>query len=79
MSEKKDALLEFSTIKLPEELLLRLKEAAEINNKTELESCLDELEHLSEDGNRLAEHLRRYLQEYNMKAIINVLSEVSSE
>jgi len=73
---KHDERLEFSKINLPYELFLRLKEAAEINNKTELESCLDEVEQLSEDGHRLSEYLRRYLREYNMKAILNVLSEI---
>ncbi|MFQ6042003.1 MAG: ATP-binding protein, partial [Candidatus Poribacteria bacterium] len=79
VSATQDVTLEFSAIRLPEELLISLRKAAEINNKTELERRLNEVSQLSEDGRRLAEHLRRYLQEYNMRAILNVLSEVSSE
>jgi len=70
--------LDFSKINLPYELLRRLKAAAEIYSTTELKSCLNEVSQLGEDGNRLAEHLHRYLNNYDMEAILKVLSEIKS-
>jgi len=71
--------LDFSKIALPENLFLCLKEAAELYSVTELESYLDEVSQLGEDGHLLAEHLRGLSQKYDMEAILNVLSEIKHE
>jgi len=67
---------ELPGLKLPEDILRRLKSAAEFYSTTELKSCLNEVARLSEAGLRLAEHLRQYLQNYDMEAILNVLSKL---
>jgi signal transduction histidine kinase/CheY-like chemotaxis protein len=71
--------LVLSTITIPENLFLRLKKAAELYSVTELESYLDEVSQLSEDGRLLAEHLRRLSLSYDMEAILKVLSEINHE
>ncbi|MBM3242608.1 response regulator [Candidatus Poribacteria bacterium] len=65
-----------SKIAIPENLLLRLKKAAELYSVTEFESYLDEVSQLNEDSRLLAEHLRRLSQNYDMEGILNVLSGV---
>lgn len=71
--------LDLSTIHIPDELLERMKAAAELYGTTELKNCLDEMEQLGEDGRQLAEHLREYLQAYDMQAILKVLAEAGKE
>jgi DNA-binding response OmpR family regulator len=63
-------------VSLPEELLMRLKSSAELHRVTELESHLPELEELGAEGSRLAERLRGLIRNYDMKAILNILSEM---
>lgn len=69
-------LLDLSDIELPANLIMRLEEAAEFYSVTELKSCLDEIKEFSEAGQRLAEYLYPLLQAYDMKGILDVLSEV---
>ena len=71
-----DMPLELPQLKLPEDTLARLKSAAELYSTTELKNCLNEVEQLSETGRRLAEHLRQYLQSYDMEAILNIVSKL---
>ena len=76
VGEKQTVSLDLSRIELPEDLVLHLKEAAELYSTTELKRCLNEVERLGEDGYRLAEYLRSLLQNYDMEAILNVLLEI---
>jgi len=64
---------------LPQDLFLRLEEAAELYSVTELENYLDEVSQLSENGQLLAEYLRELSQNYDMEAILKVLSEIKHE
>ena len=66
-------------IVLPKDLFERLKEAAEISSVTELTSYLKEIESLGEAGQRLAEHLREPIRNYDMETILNILSEIRIE
>jgi len=66
--------LDFSEIVIPEELLQQLKEAAEIYNVTKLTDYLDEVEALGPAGKRLTEYLRILIRNYDMEAILTILS-----
>ena len=68
--------MDVAKITLPDNLLLRLKEAAENYRTTELKRYLNEVEQLGEDGLRLAEYLQPLLQNYDMETILNVLSKI---
>jgi len=72
-----DALsLELSKITLPEDLFLRLKEAAELQSLTKLELYIDEVAQLGENGQKLSEYLRRCLHNYDTEAILDILSDM---
>ncbi len=71
-----DTSLDLSKLSIPEDILQCLKTAAEHYRATELRGCLDELGKLGEDGNRLVDHLRPYLQNYDMDGILDVLSDI---
>ncbi len=71
-----DGELDLSTLELPASILQRMKAAAERYSTTELKSCLDEAERFGDDGRRLAEYLRPHLQNYDVEAILSVLSEM---
>jgi hypothetical protein len=60
-------------------LLLSLREAAEFYSVTDIKNYLDKLRELSEDGRKLADYLSKYLQSYDMKGILDVLSKVRQE
>jgi hypothetical protein len=70
---------DFSSITIPEHIYLSLKEAAEVYSVTELGRYLDAVAKLGEDGQLLAEHLRQLSRNYDMEAILNILSEVRQE
>ena len=76
MVETSDASLHLSKLSIPEDILQRLKTAAEHYRTTELKSCLDELGQLGEDGNRLVDYLRPYLQNYDVAGLLDVLSDI---
>ena len=71
--------LDLSKIAIPENMFLRLKESAELYSVTELENCLNEVSQLGADGHLLAEHLRGFINNYDMEAILKVLSEIKHE
>ena len=71
--------LEVSNITLPEALFSRLQAAAEIYSVAELEACLDEIEQLGVDGQRLAVELRRLSQRYALDEILKILGEINYE
>ena len=60
---------------LPEDLLSRLKEAAERYSLTRLNHCFAEMEELGEDAQTLVEHLRQLARNQDMEGILDVLSE----
>ncbi|MBC8231179.1 response regulator [bacterium] len=64
---------------LPEELLKRLKSATELYRVTELEGHLHEVEELGPAGKQLAEKLRGFIRNYDMEAILNILSQMQQE
>jgi CheY-like chemotaxis protein len=70
------SLLDPSKITLPADLLKRMEEEAELYSVTKLESYLDEIKEISESGQQLAEHLYPLLQQNDMDAILNILSQV---
>ncbi|MBI1922978.1 response regulator [Candidatus Poribacteria bacterium] len=71
--------LELSKITLPEALFRRLKEAGELQSTTELKEYLNEVEQLGPDGHRLAEHLRRFVDQYDIDTFLNRLGEINHE
>jgi len=66
-----------SPAEIPEELLLRLKEAAEIYSTTKLRQCLNEMERLYPGAQHLAEHLRGLVNNYDVGGVLNVLAEIA--
>lgn len=66
-------------ITLPAKLLLSLREAAEFYSVTDIKSDLGKLRELSEDGYELANYLSIYLQSFDMKGILDILSKVRQE
>jgi len=71
--------LDFSEIVIDAELIGKLKEAAEICNITKLTDYLDELESLGTAGERLAKQLRAPVRNYDMEAILTILSEIRND
>ena len=68
--------LDLGGITLPEDLLQRLKEAAEFSSVTELDKTLDEVERFSPVAGRLAGRLRGLSQDFKMDEILGILEEI---
>ena len=68
--------LDLDGITLPEDLLGRLKEAAEFSSVTELDKTLNEVESVSPEAGRLAVHLRGLSQDFKMDEILKILEEI---
>ena len=68
-----DTEIDLTKVVLPEELLSRLKDAAELYNVTRLERYLSEVDQLGGDAHLLAEHLRALSQNNEIDEIINIL------
>jgi CheY-like chemotaxis protein len=66
---------ELAGFALPEKFSTRLKTAAELYSVTEIKGCLGEIAQLGPDGRRLAEHLQRLADGYDMNAILEFLGE----
>ena len=69
--------IDFSKIVLPEELVTRLKEAAEVGRVTEIENYLSEVSQIGEHGNLLAERLHELSRNFDMERIFKILGLVS--
>jgi len=69
--------LNLSEITLSKELMLHLKEAAEFYRFTDLKQYIDDVEQLDSNGQRLAEYLRRFANNYEMDAVLRVLEEIT--
>jgi CheY-like chemotaxis protein len=63
-------------VSLPEELLSRLKNAAELHKVTELKTHLNEMEELGSEGKQLAQRLRELIRNYDLEAVLKILSEI---
>ena len=70
---------DFSDIVLPEDLLARLKEAAEFYRVTQMGELLDDVRQIDAGGHRLAEHLAELLGNFDMEAILEVLGGIKHE
>ena len=68
-----------ATVKLPAELLGRLREAAERFSKTRLERCFAELDGMSESPVELARHLRGLVETGDLRAVSRFLEQVKPE
>ncbi len=71
--------MELSEIQLPEDLLDRLKTAADLSNLTDLKLCMKELKSLGNGGHSLLEHLRPFVGKFDMKGILTILKQVDHE
>ena len=69
---------DYSSLALPQELLERLKEAAEFSNVTNLEKNLSEVEKVGAEGASLARRLRELSHDLEMDQIIEILEQVKS-
>ena len=72
-------ILELTDIRLPEDLLQRMKKSADFSNLTDLKKCMKELESLGEEGQSLLLHLKPYVSKYNMNGILTLLQQMSHE
>jgi len=70
--------IDLSKITLPEELFLRLKEAAEVYSVTELANYLDEVASLGVEERHLSEYLRELIRNYDMEAFLEILSKIDT-
>ncbi len=68
--------LNLSGIKIPSATLSKLKEAARLNNITQLRYCLNQIENNKQD---LIHCLEPFLKNYNMKGIIHILNQMGHE
>jgi len=66
-------------VKLPAELLGRLREAAARFSKTRLEQCCEELDRLGGKRSELAAQLHRFVEEGDMRAVSRFLEQLGSE
>jgi len=70
--------VDLSKLTLPDDLLLRLKEAAAFGKMTELRASLDEVRQRGEDGCRLAEKLHELSRKFDTEAILEILNHINS-
>jgi len=71
--------IDFEKIVLPEQLFLRLKEAASFSEVTEFEESFDEICQIGEHGRLLAERLRELSQNLDMEGILDILGAINHE
>ena len=71
--------IDFKEISLPEELLSRLREAAELYRTIQFEDLLDNVRQIGSEAARLAEHLHQLSRDLEIDAILEILGDVESE
>ena len=71
--------LDVEKIVLPEELFLRISEAAELGRVAELENSLDEMRQIGAQENLLAERLHELSRNFDMEGILEILEEINHE
>jgi hypothetical protein len=74
--EAEEAPLDLSEIRVPDEMVERIRGAAELSSVTELEGTLDEMRELGEAEAKLADRLRVLSQNFRMDEILRVLGEL---
>lgn len=74
-----DTILELPKIRLPGDLLQRLKTAADLSNLTDLKLCMKELDALGEAGQSLLHHLKPFAGKFDMSGILSLLQQVKHE
>jgi hypothetical protein len=77
--EEAESPLDTSEITLPEDLHLRLKEAARFGQVTEMEEVLEELRQIGETERLLADQLLRLTHNLDMNAILDILGRMDHE
>jgi len=65
-------------VALPEDLLSRLKNAAEFGDVTALEELLEQVRELGEEGNLLAQQIDELTRDFDMAGILNILEHLGS-
>ncbi len=70
---------DLSKISIPSKLRVELLRAAEIYNYTKLESLINELSAHDNDGKLIAKLAKKYLQQYNVEKIIDVLNKTKQD
>ncbi|VAX28792.1 hypothetical protein MNBD_NITROSPINAE05-1358, partial [hydrothermal vent metagenome] len=68
-----------SKIQLPEDILNRLKSAADLSNLTDLKLCMKELHAHGDDGQSLLKHLNPLAGKFDMAGILALLKRVNHE
>ncbi len=71
--------LEPGSIRLPGDLLQKLKQAADLSNLTDLKTCMGQLEALGSEGRSLLAHLKPLANRYDMHGILTVLEQVDHD
>jgi signal transduction histidine kinase/ActR/RegA family two-component response regulator len=66
-------------IRLPGDILNRLKSAADLSNLTDLKLCMKELQSHGEDGQSLLKHLNPLAGKFDMAGILTLLEQVNHE
>jgi len=74
-----DSSVGLEKITLPENLFLRLKEAAEFGRVTELEELLEEVRQNGEHGHLLAERIQKLSRDLDNEAILGILEGIRYE
>ena len=69
--------LALTPVHLPEELLRRIREAANLSNLTDLKTCLAELRTHGEEGRILLERFRQLVGKYDMAGILSLLEKMN--
>ena len=73
VAEDEAPAMDISDIMLPEDLFVRLREAAEFGRVTELDKAFHEVEQTGEQGVRLAKRLRALSRSFDMEGILELL------
>ena len=67
---------DWSSVRLPGEMVASLRQAAELYNVTQMEEHLKQMEELGEEAGQLAAHLRGLRQQYDMDGIVAILESI---
>jgi len=77
-SASAEAAPEDSSFTLPADVLAQLQEAVKINNATELEKLLGEIETLDDRGAELAAQLRELVRQYDMRGVRALVEQIET-
>jgi len=68
--------IDFSEVRISEDMFLRLKKAAELYEITEIDKTLSEIEDLEGNSYIFAQCLKGFAEKYDMNGILNILEKV---